>query len=204
MGLDKILSITGKPGLYELKAQTRGGFIAESLLDGKKISVNLRNNVSMLSEIAIYTITEEVPLREIFQKIKEKENSGPAINHKESTDKLTAYFEEILPDYDTDRVYMSDIKKVFQWYNLLQKKDLMDFSDPEKNEKETETDTEKSEKVKTEGKTEKPKKTTKATKAKKAEKTVDAKEKKLVEKMPAKGKKAETAKKAADKKKKSE
>ena len=67
MGLDKILSITGKPGLYELKAQTRSGFVAESLLDGKKISVNLRHNVSMLSEIAIYTVTEEVPLREVFR-----------------------------------------------------------------------------------------------------------------------------------------
>src|SRR6056297_2024043 len=82
MKLDKVLSISGKPGLYEMKAQTRGGFVAESMLDGKKISVNLRHNVSLLSEIAIYTYTEEVPLREVFQKIKDKENGEQAISHK--------------------------------------------------------------------------------------------------------------------------
>lgn len=131
MELDKVMSISGKPGLYELKAQTRGGFIAESMLDGKKISVNLRHNVSLLSEIAVYTYTEEVPLREIFQRMKEKENGGQAISHKESKDKLEAYFREILPDYDEDRVYVSDIKKIVQWYNLLISKGFTDFSKAE-------------------------------------------------------------------------
>ena len=73
MKLDKVLSISGKPGLYELKAQTRGGFLAQSLVDGRKIPVSMRNNVSILSEIAIYTYTEEVPLREVFQKMFDKE-----------------------------------------------------------------------------------------------------------------------------------
>ena len=68
MGLDKILAISGKPGIYELKTQTRSGFVAESLLDGKRISVGLRHNVSILSEIAIYTLTEEIPLRAVFEK----------------------------------------------------------------------------------------------------------------------------------------
>lgn len=68
MGLDKVLAISGKPGLYELTAQTRGGFVAKSMLDGKKIAVNMRHNVSVLSEIAIYTYTEEVPLGEVFEK----------------------------------------------------------------------------------------------------------------------------------------
>ncbi|MDX1753699.1 hypothetical protein SAMN06296241_2881 [Salinimicrobium sediminis] len=131
MKLDKVLSISGKPGLYELKAQTRGGFVAESMLDGKKISVNLRHNVSLLSEIAIYTYTEEVPLREVFQKISEKENGGEAISHKESKAKLEEYFSEVLPDYDEDRVYVSDIKKIFQWYNLLVSKGYTDFSKAE-------------------------------------------------------------------------
>lgn len=131
MKLDKVMSISGKPGLYELKAQTRGGFVAESMLDGKKISVNLRHNVSLLSEIAIYTYTEEVPLREVFQKIKEKENGGEAISHKESKAKLEAYFSEVLPDYDEDRVYASDLKKIVQWYNLLISKGYDDFSKPE-------------------------------------------------------------------------
>lgn len=133
MKLDKVMSISGKPGLYELKAQTRGGFVAESMLDGKKISVNLRHNVSLLSEIAIYTYTEEVPLREVFQKIKEKEDGGQAINHKESKAKLEEYFSEVLPDYDEDRVYVSDIKKIIQWYNLLISKGITDFSKPEEN-----------------------------------------------------------------------
>ena len=128
MKLDKVLSISGKPGLYELKAQTRGGFVAESMLDGKKISVNMRHNVSLLSEIAIYTYTEEVPLREVFQKIYEKEDGGEAISHKESKAKLEEYFSEVLPDYDEDRVYISDIKKIIQWYNLLVSKGYTDFS----------------------------------------------------------------------------
>lgn len=133
MKLDKVMSISGKPGLYELKAQTRGGFVAESMLDGKKISVNLRHNVSLLSEIAIYTYTEEVPLREVFQKIKEKENGSEAISHKESKAKLEEYFSEVLPDYDEDRVYSSDIKKIIQWYNLLISKGYDDFSKSDEN-----------------------------------------------------------------------
>jgi hypothetical protein len=134
MGLEKILSISGKPGLYELKTQTRTGFLAESLLDGKKISVSAQQNVSLLSEIAIYTLTEEVPLRQIMQKIKDKENGEKAISHKEDKLKLEEYFFEILPDYDEDRVYASDIKKIIQWYNLLQEKGMMDFSEPENEE----------------------------------------------------------------------
>ena len=80
MTLDKILSISGKPGLYKLLTQTRSGFVGESLVDGKRISVGLRNNVSVLSEIAIYTLEEEIPLREVFQKIKDKENGENKAN----------------------------------------------------------------------------------------------------------------------------
>lgn len=129
MGLDKILAISGKPGLYELTAQTRGGFIAKSLLDGKKIAVNMRHNVSILSEIAIYTYTEEIPLGDVFQKISEKENEGRTnISSKSSKKELEAYFSEILPDYDEDRVYASDMKKIIQWYNILVENNLTDFS----------------------------------------------------------------------------
>ena len=140
MELDKVLSISGKPGLYELKAQTRGGFVAESMLDGKKISVNIRHNVSLLSEIAVYTYTEEVPLREIFQKISEKENGSEALSHKESKEKLEAYFAEVLPEYDVDRVYISDIKKILQWYNLLVSKGVTTFekSETQKSDEEEE------------------------------------------------------------------
>ncbi|MCH4823560.1 DUF5606 domain-containing protein [Gramella lutea] len=128
MGLDKILAISGKPGLFELTAQTRGGFVAKSLLDGKKIAVNMRHNVSILSEIAIYTYTEEIPLGEVFQKIKEKENGEETISHKSSKKELENYFSEVLPDYDEDRVYASDMKKIFQWYNILIKNGFSDFS----------------------------------------------------------------------------
>ena len=128
MGLEKILSISGKPGLFELTAQTRGGFVAKSIIDEKKIAVNVRQNVSLLSEIAIYTTTEEVPLGTIFQKMSEKENGGEAIDHKSPKKELEAYFSEILPDYDVDRVYQSDIKKIIQWYNLLVKNEFTDFS----------------------------------------------------------------------------
>ena len=96
MSLKKILAISGKPGLYELKAQTRSGFLAESLIDGKKLPIGLRHNVSMLNEIAIYTYTEEVPLKDIFESIKNKENGGEAISHKSSKKELEAYFEEVL------------------------------------------------------------------------------------------------------------
>ena len=125
MNLEKILAISGKPGLYVLKVQTRTGFVAESLLDGKKITVNLKSNVSLLSEISIYTYEGEKPLAEIMQKIADKENKGPALSHKEDNAKLTAYFKEILPDYDEERVYPSDIKKVLNWYNMLQAKGLV-------------------------------------------------------------------------------
>ncbi len=132
MSLEKIISISGKPGLYKLVAQTRGGFVAESLVDNKRISVSVQQNVSMLSEIAIYTLSEEVPLKQVFQNIKKKENGAPtAISHKDSKNKLEEYFFDVLPDYDEDRVYASDIKKVIQWYNLLQKHDMLDILDAE-------------------------------------------------------------------------
>lgn len=128
MGLEKVLSISGKPGLYELTAQTRGGFVAKSITEGNKISVSVRHNVSLLSEIAVYTYTEEVPLGTIFQKMYEKEEGKTAIDHKASKKELEAYFAEVLPDYDVDRVYQSDIKKIIQWYNVLVSNGFTDFS----------------------------------------------------------------------------
>ena len=122
MSFQKILAISGKPGLYELKVQTRSGFVAEALLDGKKITVGLRSNVSLLSEIAVFTYNEEVKLIDIFKSIATKENGEATISHKETDDKLKSYFREILPEYDEDRVYTSDIKKIVNWYNILQPK----------------------------------------------------------------------------------
>lgn len=130
MNVEKILAISGKPGLYELKVQTRSGFVAESLLDGKKITVGMRSNVSLLSEISMYTHSEEKPLVDIMRAIAIKENEGPTISHKEDNAKLIAYFSEIVPDYDEDRVYPSDIKKVLNWYNILQSKGMVSKEEP--------------------------------------------------------------------------
>ncbi|RKN80015.1 DUF5606 family protein [Ulvibacterium marinum] len=139
MSLDKILSIGGKPGLYRLLTQTRTGFVAESLLDKKRVSVGAHNNVSVLSEIAIYTLEEELPLRQVFQKIQVKEKGGKtSVGHKAEKIVLEEYFFEILPNYDEDRVYASDIKKVIQWYNLLHDNGIADFSDDEENSSEEE------------------------------------------------------------------
>ena len=135
MSLEKILAIGGKPGLYRLVTQTRTGFVAESLADGKKISVGISSNVSLLSEIAIYTLEEELPLRAVFEKIREKEDGKKtSVDHKAGKLALEEYFFEVLPNYDEDRVYPSDIKKVIQWYNLLVDNGLTDFSDPEAGE----------------------------------------------------------------------
>ena len=128
MELDKILAITKKPGLYKLITQSRGGFIAESLLDKKRISVSISSNVSVLSEIAIYTLSEEIPLETVFSKIFEKENgNSTSISPKASKDDLEAYFFSVLSNYDEDRVYASDIKKVLIWYNLLNEQNFLDF-----------------------------------------------------------------------------
>jgi hypothetical protein len=130
MNIEKILSISGKPGLYALKVQTRSGFVAESLIDGKKVTVGMKSNVSLLSEISLYTYTEEKPLVDVLRAIAIKENEGAAISHKEDNDKLTAYFLEVVSDYDQSRVYPSDIKKILNWYNILQSKGLVSKEEP--------------------------------------------------------------------------
>lgn len=139
LSLDKVLSISGRPGLYRILTKTRSGIVAESLVDKKRITVNVHNNVSILSEIAIYTLTEELPLKEVFLKIKEKENGEKtSISHKDGRDTLEEYFFNVLPDYDEDRVYPSDIKKIIQWYNLLHDKGVIaDLSADEEKDKDT-------------------------------------------------------------------
>ena len=132
MGLNTILAISGRPGLFKLLTQTRGGFVAQYLLDNKKIIENAQSNVSVLSEIAVYTLTEELPLKEVLKKIRDKETGGlTSVAHKASKDDLEEYFFSVLSDYDEDRVYASDIKKIIQWYNLLHKNELLNLLDEE-------------------------------------------------------------------------
>ena len=127
MEFNKIIAVTGKPGLYEILSQTKTGVIVKSIVDGKRFPITATHNVSLLENIAIYTYEEEVPLARVFKNISDKEEGKEAISHKESAAKLTEYFGEILPDFDQERVYASNIKKVIQWYNILAKSDF-DFS----------------------------------------------------------------------------
>lgn len=120
MDLDGILAIGGKPGLYKMIAQSRTGLIVESLTENKRFPVSQTGNVSALKDIAIYTYGEEVPLPQVYGKVAEKEKGGKTVNPKEvSAKEMEAYMEEVLPDYDRERVYTSDLKKLFNWYNLL-------------------------------------------------------------------------------------
>ncbi len=119
MTLDKLIVISGKPGIFKINAQSKSGLIVESLKDKKKFPVMNIHNVSSLNDIAVYTYEEEVPLKQVFLNIHKKENGAKTISHKENKNKLTDFFTEVLPNYDTERVYPSNIKKVVQWYNQL-------------------------------------------------------------------------------------
>lgn len=127
MEFSKIISVSGKPGLFQVVSQTKTGLIVDSLTDNKRFPITSTQNVSLLENIAIYTYEEEIPLLNVFKTIFEKEEGKAAMSHKESGNKLASYFAEVLPDYDDERVYTSNIKKVIQWYNLLVNAGL-DFS----------------------------------------------------------------------------
>ncbi len=130
MNLEKILSISGKPGLYKIISKSKKSLIVESLEDKKRFPVNALNNVSSLGDIAIYTYDEEIPLKEVLRNIFTKENGGAALDPKSGKEQLTAYFREVLPEYDEERVYASNFKKIVQWYNILIASEF-DFSDTE-------------------------------------------------------------------------
>ncbi|MDC0380461.1 DUF5606 domain-containing protein [Flavobacteriaceae bacterium] len=120
MTLDKILAITNKPGLFKLVNPSRSGYIVESLLDNKRTFIKIDKTQSLLSDISMYTLEGEVPLSDVFDKIFNKENGNEtSISPNASKDDLEEYLFSILPNYDEDRVYPSDIKKLLRWYNLL-------------------------------------------------------------------------------------
>jgi len=119
-------------------AESKNNIIVESLETKKRIPTYSSSKVSALEDIAIYTETGDIPLKEIFKAIYDKEEGALAISHKSSGNELKNYFEEIAPDFDKDRVYVSDIKKVMLWYNILHEKEMLDFSDIEEKEDEKE------------------------------------------------------------------
>ncbi|WP_047445376.1 DUF5606 domain-containing protein [Alistipes sp. ZOR0009] len=139
MDLRKILAVAGYPGLYQFVAQGRNGIIVESLEDKKRSNIPASAKVSALGEIAIYTDSEEIALQDVLLAIKEKMAGGPALDAKKATnDQLKKAMEEVLPSYDRERVYASDMKKLFLWYNILQSNDMLDFEVVEETEESAE------------------------------------------------------------------
>ncbi len=137
--LKEILSISGKPGLYKMVSQGKNMFVVEALKDKKRIPAFAKDKIVSLGDIAIYTETDEKPLAEVFELIKTKENSQKcSVATKSDNPTLVAYMEEILPDYDKDRVYPSDVKKLIGWYNLLIENGITEFSKSEDTPKEEE------------------------------------------------------------------
>ncbi|MBQ9586940.1 MAG: DUF5606 domain-containing protein [Bacteroidales bacterium] len=147
MDLSKILVISGKPDIYELISQTKNGAIVESLADKHRQPVFKTDRISSLSEISIFTTDKEKPLGEVFQNIFRKED-GKQVTfdiRKASNADLFAYFKEVLPEYDTEHVHASDVKKVLLWYNLLNNAGRIDLENPEKEAEENDNKEEKAE-----------------------------------------------------------
>ena len=132
--LKGILSISGQTGLFKLVAESENNIIVESLETSKRIPVHSTSKVSALEDIAIYTENGDVPLKSVFKAIYEKENGGLALSPKATGNELKSYFGKVVPEYDKDRVYVSDIKKVLLWYNSLQVKELLDFTEQNETE----------------------------------------------------------------------
>ena len=133
--LKEILSVTGKPGLFKLVSQGKNMLIVESLIDGKRIPAYTKDKVVSLGDIAIFTETTEVPLGQVLEALKTKENGAVcSIDPKADNDKLRKFMGEILPDYDRDRVYPSDIRKLLSWYNILINAQITEFLTEEKEE----------------------------------------------------------------------
>ena len=134
MDLKNILSISGYPGLYRLVKQGRNAIIVESLETGKRKPAYATSKISALEDIAVYTETEEMPLGKVFKRMYDYLDGEKAIHHKSPSDEVKDFFYAFLPEYDRDRVNVSDMKRIINWYNTLHDLNLLDFSDEEQNE----------------------------------------------------------------------
>ena len=141
--LKKILSVSGKPGLYKLVSQGKSMLIVETLTDGRRLPVYAREKIISLGDIAIYTDGDEVPLYEVLNSVKAKEE-GQAVSSIDASratpDELRAYMAEVLPNFDRERVYPTDIKRLLSWYNLLIGAGITDF-DPQEAAEEADVET---------------------------------------------------------------
>ena len=135
MNIEGIINVSGKSGLYKIISQGKNAIIVESLKDKRKMPVYPHNEASSLEDIGIYTYEESVPLMNIFKKIAEKENYQKCMSHQSSKNEIEDYFREILPDYDEMRVYISDMKKTLNWYNILQSTGFIELPKDNKNDK---------------------------------------------------------------------
>jgi hypothetical protein len=140
MDLSKILSISGKPGLFKMLAQTKNGLVVESLLDGKRFTAFSHERISTLEEISIYTEDEDMPLKDVLKAIYDKQDGKAAISHKSDGSELKTFFEEAIPEYDKENVYVSDIKKVIGWYNTLVEHELISFTEEKEEKKDEEVE----------------------------------------------------------------
>ena len=134
MDLKGLINIAGKPGLYKVVSQNKKIIIVESLIDKKRIPIHSHNQANLLEEIGIYTYEDVLSLSEVFKKIANKEKCQKSISHKSSSNELISYFRNILSNYDEEKVYISDIKKVINWYNILQSVGMI-FLEKEVNKK---------------------------------------------------------------------
>jgi hypothetical protein len=129
--LQKIISVSGKPGLFKLTGGGKTAVVGESLLDGKKHPIHNSQKVSSLGDISMFTDEEDVPLRKVLENMKGIYEGGPAPDGKSESKVLRDAMDKILPGYARERVYDSDLKKLFTWYNLLQKNDMLEFASDE-------------------------------------------------------------------------
>ncbi len=134
MELKDILAISGQPGLYKYVAQSARGVIVESLIDGRRSNASSNARVSALTEVSMFTEEEDVALAEVFTNIYKYTDGAEAISHKESNDKIVETFAAVLPNYDRDRVHISDMKKCFAWFNILVKAGFTSFELPKEQE----------------------------------------------------------------------
>ena len=125
MSLKEIISVPGMNGLYKILANNKNGFIVESLQDGKRTMININQRIMSLSDISVYTKEGEIPLRDVFKKAQEVSGNKLEVDPKGDPKKLKDYFKKIVPDFDEEKVYPSDIKKMITWYDVL--KDKIDF-----------------------------------------------------------------------------
>jgi len=140
MSLKGVLAISGMPGLYKVVAQTKSGFIVESLNDGKRQPVSSTQRISMLEDISVYTETDDIPLKDVLLKMLDYSGANEIISPKSDAKTLTDFFSKVQPDFDKERVYPSDIKKIVSWFGLV--KDFITQEDESESKPESNSDSE--------------------------------------------------------------